>query len=376
MSNTLARFVLYYFVYIILKYCAGNNVVIVDNSPFVGYNLSTCSYRQLCPDLKSALEQVSSSGRIEVKTGIYSGSNNTNLCAGGCSHISNITLVGVDDACDQIEIRQTSGSTSDRAIYISNHTFREISCLKISNFTFSEESQIEEGQNFELGALSFTGNLFGGAAFIISNVTSLLISNVTFSDNKASCGGAILVFRSIAVFRQCTFSYNTASVVGGAMTIFHSNVQLDRSIFLNNTAVSTNLLTQYSTLGGAVYYSGGLQILDGFHQTLLVTGCLFEINSAERGGGAIYFVSISNFNNTFQTTDSIFRNNIANGLVSCLTVTSCTTRGGALYLNTLSASISNSEFVNNKAIGQSQQEVRIQPSISLFLTHIYIHSAC
>jgi len=285
--------------------------------------------------------------------GTYSGPNNMNICMKDCENKWNITLTGVGSDCNDVVLLHTTNSTTDRAIYLLNSTFSEISCMKISNFTFLESDPVKFLSTFASESLS--KQTIGGAAFHGYNVSSILLSNVTFFRNIANFGAAVSFSSSNILMKGCKFIENTAYGFGGAVAVELSYLHIEDSLFVNNKALSVSV--QYASLGGAIYFIGSVSKVGGHLQQLHLYRSTFYRNVAERGGGALYMDSILPANNTFKAVQSIFVNNSANGEATCLVVVSCNSRGGALYLNVLGVNIKESTFENNQAISLSQQEV-------------------
>ena len=289
-----------------------------------------------------------------MKNGTYTGSNNKNICYKGCNNISDLTLIGVSSNCDDVEILQTSNSTTDRAIYARNSTFREISCMKVSNFMYSTgDTQIElelTGEN--TGKYDF--HFSGGSALLVINTSNLIISNVSFSQNQAIAGGAVSIFQSVVSFRNCSFWGNNAGAVGGAILALVSHVSMVSCKFTKNSAISSS---PQSGIGGAIYFDSGAEQIFKLFQNLEIYSSVFVHNSAERGGGALYVASTSSRNNTFIVKTSEFRNNSVIGQDSCLSLISCSPRGGAIYANVLSVKIRQCQFLLNRANSLSQEYV-------------------
>lgn len=123
-----------------------------------------------------------------------------------------------------------------------------------------------------------------GSALCINNCKEIKVVNCVFTNNKnvtttaesaidktATGGGAVRAVGGTILFKGCTFSNNSATVVGGgAMRIGGSgNVTLDECVFSNNSAAAN---------GGAIHMSKG---------TLTIRDSQFNNNTAATNGGAI-----------------------------------------------------------------------------------------
>jgi len=124
-----------------------------------------------------------------------------------------------------------------------------------------------------------------------------IIQNCVFTDNKASCGGAISSDGSKAIVTGCIFKRNSGDHYGGGV-----NLAYDSSTFLDCTFTG-NSVTLY--LEGGPSFGGGLCIA-GQGNTIL-TNCRFLQNSSDIGGGVLSIGSDYKFNNC------LFYNNVATG---------------------------------------------------------------
>ena len=117
---------------------------------------------------------------------------------------------------------------------------------------------------------------FGAAILVKDSVGAPTIRNCSFSENRASLGGAVFVQNSGVSILDCSFESNVSIGWGGAVTVALTSsdpdvspVKIDRCAFFDNLA---------SWYGGA---------LDVNLATVELTNCLFVNNSAIEGGGAI-----------------------------------------------------------------------------------------
>jgi len=179
----------------------------------------------------------------------------------------------------------------------------------------------------ELNKVSFLNNTVtsGQGGAIYSNTSlAFKISEVTFTGNKASSGGAMYLLNGNPVLTDLVFKENTSSTTGGAIYA-NAVLSLNRTSFISNTAVQQ---------GGAIWSSG----------TLLVDNSIFSrnriINTAATAyyGGAIYFnTGTASINNTSFSQNNISYKNVSKTL----------SYGGALYKNAGTVSVYNSIFWGN-----------------------------
>ncbi|WP_458454515.1 right-handed parallel beta-helix repeat-containing protein [Methanobrevibacter sp.] len=143
---------------------------------------------------------------------------------------------------------------------IANNTAREGGAIFTNNALAKGASISIENSIIENNIATGNDNLGGGAIFA-QQLSALTISNTTFENNQA----------------QTTSS-------GGAIFISHSNanMQITDSEFISNHANG-----QEGTGGGAIYFAG--EGLTPYRTgTLTISNTIFEDNSADANGGAIY----------------------------------------------------------------------------------------
>jgi predicted outer membrane repeat protein/parallel beta-helix repeat protein len=174
------------------------------------------------------------------------------------------------------------------------------------------------------------------------------MTNCTFINNSANCGGAIRNIdckdepENIPTVTDCTFSGNSAAENGGAIFNSYSATTLTNCIFNDNSS---------NRMGGGIYN-------EDYSESYLTT-CTFSNNSANQRGGAIYIRDA--FSGTF--TDSIFENNTAAGrggailhtgfgeldVIRCEFRDGSAERGGAIYNTNASLLLSQCILVDNQA---------------------------
>ena len=196
----------------------------------------------------------------------------------------------------------------------------------------------------------------GGAIYI--NGVNTTVSYCNLDNNTAYSAGAIKVYGDDTIVSNSNFTYNHAlNGAGGAMDIGGSNASVYYSWFDHNSATAE---------GGAINWLGG-------HGDDSIIGTTFTNNVAyttQRGGGAVYWTQGNVIAAGGLIKDSIFINNTAAGrhggainwfhaldskIENCLfenNTANCD--GGALYTGdqggmSVNLTITNSQFYNNTA---------------------------
>lgn len=182
----------------------------------------------------------------------------------------------------------------------------------------------------------------------IDNIGATIIATDTiFTNNDAGDGSGGAVYTDgFATFVGCDFIENAAGNFGGAITIYGFGADFDRCKFIGNTALfgggaiysnvkttmksSTLFKCNSAIIGGAILHLFGAQLsMDGVEVSAntasLVGGgifladvegsvtsdfnnCRFYQNTANEGGGAIYFDGLDQ---SQTLTDTVFQSNSA-----------------------------------------------------------------
>ncbi len=169
--------------------------------------------------------------------------------------------------------------------------------------------------------------------------TTLNIDNCYFINNKASSGGAIAAYNTIANIKNSVFYNSSASIFGGAIYSLSSNINISDSYFKLSRA----------KYGGAVY---------GNHSKFNIENSIFNLSQAYSFGGVVGFIlSEMNVNNTLFTDYASLSD--AGGAIyafkGILNVISSSFRnghsnfGGAVCNLKTNSSIAFTEFINNDA---------------------------
>lgn len=186
------------------------------------------------------------------------------------------------------------------------------------------------------------GNDQGGGA-IRQRRGALTIRRTTFTGNRASNGGAISSSDSVVLIEDSTFTGNTTNAhdpdpnvdinfngVGGA---FYNDESADNFVTIRRSRFATNTATFAAGALQAFFVSGD--------QGLVLEDCSFESNSAPGEAGAALIqrrVALPNLppTATFTSSRNTFSGNTG-------------TNGGAIYLNTISSTITNTTISGNTA---------------------------
>ena len=272
-------------------------------------------------------------GSIAVNSGTTIAS--CNAVNGGVAYISGGTFTVGSDAADDTEVNFTGNAAgaggvifaSDTAsITIDGGTFSDNSStidisgygggviyangvdteIAISGGEFSNNNAVRGGVIFASTAKSIaisgsTTNItknkstkMGGVIFADSGVSTITVSDGTFSENAASNNGGVIYTNGekTITISGGTFSKNTSNASGGV--IFASGAST--RVGISGGTFSENFASSGSNGGGVIFFnsSGTLEIVDG----------TFKSNHANSSGGVVYakgVVDITIKNGTFGT---------------------------------------------------------------------------
>ena len=275
--------------------------------------------------IKNATGTVNSNGTIHIAQGTYYENNikiNTNM-----------TIIGENQKNTII-----NGQQSGQSIFtIASGVYLTIINLTLTNATSNTDGAIYNDGNLNVYNSTFTNNkaTYGGA---ISNGDNgaLTINNSTFDNNTGLYGGVIWNSGSSSTITSNTFTNNTGTY-GGVIYNEHSGtVNVINNTFNNNTA----------TRGGAIFNYG----------ISTETSNTFNNNTATNGGAIYHQGSSTLINNTFNNNTATNGGAIyfAGGI---LTVDNCNftnntgTYGGAIYNDHGTLTVDNSNFTNNTVTG-------------------------
>ena len=226
-----------------------------------------------------------------------------------------------------------------------------VTTLVIENVTFSNNVCSQAGNDVGGGALyaqggivtirntSFLGNRGGNGGAIGNLQARFTIEDSLFQGNTTNAhagdggnGGAIYIDGSgngQLVIRRSTFRANTASWIGGAIHTYMyagaSGMTIEDSLFENNTTEQN---------GGAIYHQNG---------SLTIARSTFSGNQTSGQGGALWLLQAT----PTAITNSTFTGNRANGIPPN---SGSSGLGGAILINASTvATITHSTIANNHA---------------------------
>ncbi len=160
---------------------------------------------------------------------------------------------------------------------------------------------------------------YGAAVYLTAG--SPTFKNCSFTNNSASAnGGAITAIGCNAKFENCTFSGNTATRGGAIYAQDKSNLILTACVISNNVA---------SLTGAGIY--------NFLSCSPIISNCSFENNSVE---GSLYSTGGGAIHNSNYCHATIENTNFSNNTASV---------AGAIYNNRSSPKINNCEFKQNSA---------------------------
>ena len=180
----------------------------------------------------------------------------------------------------------------------------------------------------------------GGIYFQYSVYPSSRIENCTISGNEAHSGGGICCFyHSCPEILNCSISENSASSLGGGMYCLQD---------------STPLLFNCSFEGNSASYGAGLCCEDSAPS---IKSCEFKSNRADNDGGAMHFMDESHatvedcqiLDNSSEWSDGggIYIHGSAPSIKGCLFEGNSADRGGALMCVWAWPTVENSTFSEN-----------------------------
>eukprot|EP01031_Cornospumella_fuschlensis_P030718 gene30718-37118_t len=320
------------------------------------YTSATCiagTYQ--CPDIKSAVQLAEDNDSIFIAKGIYTGSNNLNICVNFACNFNNVSMIG-QGSPEEVVITGTGAVLRySRGLNISYSSFSYISSLTFDSFEVDTSTRnILESPTFD----------FGGAGLYITK-SRVTLNNIAFQNNTALLGGAIAIEDSDVTISNCIVVRNQATSYGGGVFVITSNLTIYDTLFELNNVTST--AEDVAGSGGALHFTGTQQF------AVELIRCVFQNNTAQRGGGAI-FMEPSNLqtgSGYVLVTDTIFTDNVIHGLSSCITTSACNSMGGAAYVSAIQSTFESCKFARNFAYVTTTSDVG--QGGALFLTTVYIY---
>ena len=313
--------------------------------------------------LQSLVDSGNSTINLEKDYIRYDGENtiliSKNMTINGNGHIidANNTIRAFRISADNVILNNVTIKSGNDKLAGAIYWEGENGILANSSFINNKATGTDTSYNYEGGgAVYWTGN-------------NGLIANSTFESNSAGGhGGAVWWNGNNGIIENSVFIKNNASKWGGAIYSKGNNVNIRNNNFTSNKGSNggslsvigegttiDNLIFNLSngTLGGALYWNvpngiiknskfyncyspgttgGGAVYTTSSAVLTNFVNCIFENNTADKSGGAIYAYSKA------IVTGSHFYNNFALNF------------GGAIFFNQESSEVNSSEFIRNKAL--------------------------
>ncbi|WP_405265863.1 C1 family peptidase [Methanobrevibacter sp.] len=227
---------------------------------------------------------------------------------------SNISFIGQDASKTILKGNGESLLVNSRLV-LANVTICNFNILNegeliASNVIFANSSAVKK---------SAYGNSMGGAIYCVNDNTKTYLTDCTFINNNAGCGGAVYLNGGILEITDCTFINNTALNYGGAIACeskYSRDIRLTikRSKFINDKCLKD--------AGGAVYIKSGTFA----GEDLEISSC-----NATFGGAFALLKSYAQLNNVY-AFDNVAKYD-----------------GGVIYQIYGNMTLNNSQFLNNHA---------------------------
>ena len=222
-----------------------------------------------------------------------------------------------------------------------------------SNFTKNDAIILEEG-NLTVKGSTFKQNTNA----IYCKEANIIIMRSTFEENLGGLGGAVYLQGISITVNESNFSRNHASVKGGALDLFLSDVKIISCMFIDNSvgpgepdiniggAIVINICNNVSINDTKFIRNrarlGGATVINANREIVMFSNNTFIENSAEYGG-VLYVENNIPHMEAVNTSDkssvyiqnTILRNNTAN-------------QGGVIYFLKSTDYISNTVIVENK----------------------------
>ena len=303
----------------------------------------------------------SSGSSLKISNSTFT--QNTVQVDGGAIYCEGLTII----ANSTFKSNNANGEGTARSF---GGAIRSLGNMTVDNSNFEHNSAYNLGgaiyadEEITLTNSNFTSNSAKEGGGVYADIINNEVKNSIFIENKAFSGdgGAVYInAQSWPKFNYCIFNNNLAytnSTVefaqGGAIYVDKGNAQLKvtNSNFTSNIAedggaIYATIITEVSNSvftknrahtnqnkgdGGAIYINENYD--DNYYN---IYYCIFEENSCDRYGGAIYTDSVKSHLRVYNST---FISNTAK-------------EGGAVYAHYLTKYLSSCNFINNKATGGS-----------------------
>ena len=288
---------------------------------------------------------------------------------GGAIYVERQSRVLMKNCTFEYNLAQYAGAiaaTSNTTLDVQETTF-------VSNKALTDGGAIiiQDEVHMKMTNCLFEDNIcqrFGGAITAIGNVT-LDVQETNLTRNSALEGGAIDVERqSYLCMIDCTFKDNQAGRLGGVISAaFNATLEIERTNFTSNSAVQGGVIDvqQVSFLrmtdcifeGNSANQYGGA-IFGGCNITLDAQGTNFTRNSASQGGA--YYVDQQSFlhmanctcegNHADQLGGAIGSSNTTIKIHDCTFEGNYANQGGAIFvIFNVTLGIHKANFTRNRA---------------------------
>ena len=195
---------------------------------------------------------------------------------------------------------------------------------------------VKTGNSLTVNSLTFingegkVGIVSNGGAIEVSENANLNVICCTFKDNTGTIGGAVHISnKGTGSFVNSTFIGNTGKTAGGAIGSVGRIITIDNCVFENNRAITRN-----TGNGGAIYLSS--------FSKALISNCNLTGNTGSKSG-AIYLSSSLGSNNA-----SITNSNFVNNKATYNQGSASYGHGGGIYgTSETKLNIMGCSFVNN-----------------------------
>ena len=320
---------------------ANNSVIYVNGSSGHdsnnGYTWSTAKLT-----INNAIGTVNDGGTVNIASGIYEGSGDTNITID-----KNMTINGANESNTIINAQGNSWIFNiDQGL---NVNIQNLTLYNATTFGGSGGALFNYQSNVTVINTTFSFNnatgAYGSDAGAIYNFKGILnVTGSTFTGNNAiyGSGGAIYNTGTLNLFNN-TFTNNSAGSAGAIFNDANSNFNITQSIFTNNTAGNSGAIENYGIMNvklsnftnNTVTNDGGA-ICNEYYATLNIYNSTFTNNIANDIGGAIdndQYCTMNVYNTTFI-------NNTAGS-------------GGAIFNYKSDLNVNKTTFNKNSATGTS-----------------------
>ena len=289
---------------------------------------SSGNLTRVLQDVQQYLRQNASGGyvRVELENDTFHLPGATHLVT--FVNVTEIVMVGRSPAATKVICEGTTG-----------FVFINSSKLSLYNMTLTQCSSIQVSTSRNLSAGSSDYISFSVGLYFL-NCSDLTFEHVNISLSYA-VGIALFNVRGNNSFFDCLFQENSSplSVPGGGgaivefsycipgdlgcgteqsavVEVSNAHINFSRCHFKNNVADSSGLMTSITYPHGAEHVGfgkgGGLAVYfkgRAISNTITLTGCYIEYNSAERGGGLYIQFADESQNNQVLVSDTVIANN-------------------------------------------------------------------